>query len=192
MAFVLALSFHDHVKNVCVLLVQNILHHIFFYSFYPQCSILLHSVAIKVFTVVIHANLKTVFKHLRRSSIIVGDHLNVLLFMSRGGCFFVCSRYILSLFIFQFVYLCLYFYLFIVGKIRFDIRMGVYTYHKINPALLVLFDYMEKMVLLCRDSVLHVAGSRQRKWSRLGKTITFTCNTKIDFIKKQAHWDLSK
>ena len=112
--------------------------------------------------------------------------------MSREGCFFVYSRYILSLFIFQFVYLCLYFHLFIVVKDKFDIRKDVYTYHKTNPALPVLFDYMEKMVLLCRDSVLHVAGSRQRKWSRLGKTITFTCNTKIDFIKKQAHQDLSK
>ena len=59
-------------------------------------------------------------------------------------CFFVCSRHVLSLFIFHFftfVYISIYLLL-----RKFDSKfelVRVRTYHKINPALSGLCDYLE-------------------------------------------------
>lgn len=99
--------------------------------------------------------------------------------MSKGGRFFVRSRHILPLFIFQFAYLCLYFsclekcfsslFIFIflvVGKTLLENWMSMWLY--------------EKSVWLCWDSTFHVIGSQQIKQLHLVSHII----RRTDFIKK--------
>ena len=129
--------------------------------------------------------------------------------MNRGDCFFVCSRHILSLFIFQFVYLCLYFNLFLVEKIRCEIRMSRHAhYHKINPTLPgsslacsgmpaeqmvplrqegTIFTYNTNFYILCTSVSQQIVPSRQSgtifSYNQPLRELNFTHLVKKMFLK---------
>lgn len=121
-------------------------------------------------------------KHFRKSSISVGDHVNVLLFLWAEQ---VASSYVPDIF---YLYLCFnlftFFYIFnllIVDKIRFEIRKSTRA-HACLAGIMWLYG---KNCLTFPGSSLACSGipadkiiPLRREWN------IFTYNTKTDIIRK--------